>query len=98
MVVPAADLTAPPASVDTEAEPADIEPDDGTVWEEGPIVVRLKEYQSDPLSVGQAVEAMELVGHDFYLFRDVASGAPSVIYRRRGFNYGLIRLEGEQND
>lgn len=98
VVVPAADLPAPPVQPEPAAEPADTEPDDGTVWEEGPIVVRLKEYQSDPLSVGQAVEAMELVGHDFYLFRDVASGAPSVIYRRRGFNYGLIRLEGDQND
>ena len=64
---------------------------------EGPIVVRLKEYSSAPMSVGQAVESMELVGHDFYLFRDVDSGTASVVYRRRGFNYGLLRLEGEEN-
>ncbi|MGB8020758.1 MAG: ribosome-associated translation inhibitor RaiA [Candidatus Nanopelagicales bacterium] len=68
--------------------------DDGTVWEEGPIVVRLKELVTEPMSVAQAVEAMELVGHDFFLFRDQESAAPSVLYRRRGFNYGLIRLEG----
>jgi hypothetical protein len=37
---------------------------------------------------------MELVGHDFYLFHDIDSGAPAVVYRRRGFDYGLIRLEG----
>ena len=49
------------------------------------------------MSVGQAVESMELVGHDFYLFRDVDSGTASVVYRRRGFNYGLLRLEGEEN-
>ena len=93
LVVPAAEIPAPPESSE-EAEPESV-PDDGTVWEEGPIVVRLKEYSSEPMSVGQAVESMELVGHDFYLFRDVDSGVPSVVYRRRGFNYGLLRLEGE---
>lgn len=81
-----------PSLAEEPAEPAP-EVDDGTVWEEGPIVVRLKEYGAEPMTVGQAVEAMELVGHDFYLFRDVESGAPSVVYHRRGFNYGLIRLE-----
>jgi hypothetical protein len=35
---------------------------------------------------------MELVGHDFFLFVDADSGRPSVVYRRRGWNYGLIRL------
>jgi ribosomal subunit interface protein len=73
---------------------ADAEPDDGTVWEEGPIVVRLKEHVSQPMTVAQAVESLELVGHDFYLFRDSESGAPSVVYHRRGYNYGLLRLEG----
>ena len=78
---------------DTESEAGD-EHDDGTVWEEGPIVVRLKEHDAKPMTVAQAVESMELVGHDFYLFHDLDSGAPSVLYRRRGFDYGLIRLEG----
>ena len=91
VVVPAAQ-PAPAAEQDLspEAEVAD----DGTVWEQGPIVVRLKEHVAVPMTVGQAVEAMELVGHDFYLFREQESGAPAVVYRRRGFNYGLIRLEG----
>lgn len=89
VVVPAADIV--PESI----EPAvDNEPDDGTVWEEGPIVVRLKEHVAHPMTVAQAVESLELVGHDFYLFRDSDSGAPSVVYHRRGYNYGLLRLEG----
>jgi ribosomal subunit interface protein len=92
MVVPSGDLLVEEPAA--EAEP-DEEHDDGTVWEEGPIVVRLKEHEAAPMTVAQAVESMELVGHDFYLFRDVESGAPSVLYRRRGFNYGLIRLEGD---
>lgn len=68
--------------------------EDGTVWAEGPIAVRLKEHVAAPMSVAQAVEAMELVGHDFYLFHEVETGSPAVVYRRRGFNYGLIRLDG----
>ncbi len=40
----------------------------------------------------QAVCEMELVGHDFYLFVDAGCGQPSVVYRRRGFDYGVIRL------
>jgi hypothetical protein len=35
---------------------------------------------------------MELVGHDFYLFHDRASDQFSVVYRRRGYDYGVIRL------
>ncbi len=89
VVVPAADVV--PESIEAAA---DAEPDDGTVWEEGPIVVRLKEHVSQPMTVAQAVESLELVGHDFYLFRDSDSGAPSVVYHRRGYNYGLLRLEG----
>jgi len=89
LVVPAADIV--PESIEAAA---DAEPDDGTVWEEGPIVVRLKEHVSQPMTVAQAVESLELVGHDFYLFRDSDSGAPSVVYHRRGYNYGLLRLEG----
>jgi ribosomal subunit interface protein len=89
VVVPAAEIV--PESV--ESTP-DGEPDDGTVWEEGPIVVRLKEHVSQPMTVSQAVESLELVGHDFYLFRDSDTGAPSVVYHRRGYNYGLLRLEG----
>jgi hypothetical protein len=35
---------------------------------------------------------MELVGHDFYLFHDVEEDMPSVVYRRHGYQYGVIRL------
>ncbi|NKX49877.1 ribosomal subunit interface protein, partial [Arthrobacter deserti] len=40
-----------------------------------------------------AVDNMELVGHDFYLFIDTATGTPSVDYRRRGWTYGVISLD-----
>ncbi|MEV0705752.1 ribosome-associated translation inhibitor RaiA [Saccharopolyspora sp. NPDC050389] len=55
-------------------------------------VVREKEHPAEPMTVDQALYEMELVGHDFYLFSDAESGRPSVVYRRKGFDYGVIRL------
>jgi hypothetical protein len=55
-------------------------------------IVREKEHSSSPMTVDQALYQMELVGHDFYLFHDAECGRPSVVYRRRGFDYGVIRL------
>lgn len=55
-------------------------------------VVRRKVHTAQPMSVDDALSRMELVGHDFYLFTDVESGAPSVVYRRKGYDYGVIRL------
>ncbi|MDP9240747.1 MAG: ribosome-associated translation inhibitor RaiA [Actinomycetota bacterium] len=57
-------------------------------------VVREKEHSAEPMSIEQALFEMELVGHDFYLFSDAASGRPSVVYRRKGYDYGVIRLVG----
>jgi ribosomal subunit interface protein len=59
---------------------------------DGPVVVREKFHKAIPMSIDQALLEMELVGHDFYLFRDDACGHPSVVYRRHGYQYGLIRL------
>src|SRR5207248_11723055 len=59
---------------------------------DGPVVVREKYHAAAPVSVDQALFEMELVGHDFYLFRDEQCGLPSVVYRRHGYQYGLIRL------
>jgi len=55
-------------------------------------VVRIKDHAADPITVDQALFQMELVGHDFYLFKDAESGLCSVVYRRKGFDYGLLRL------
>ena len=66
---------------------------------DGPVVVREKFHAAMPVSVDQALFEMELVGHDFYLFRDEQCGLPSVVYRRHGYQYGLIRLvEQPQSD
>ena len=55
-------------------------------------VVRRKVHTANPMSVDDALSRMELVGHDFYLFADADSGEPSVVYRRKGYDYGVIRL------
>ncbi len=62
---------------------------------EGPLVVREKFHAARPMSIDEALLEMELVGHDFFLFRDAASGLPSVVYQRRGYQYGVIRLVEE---
>jgi ribosomal subunit interface protein len=59
---------------------------------DGPVVVREKFHAAAPVSIDQALLEMELVGHDFYLFRDEQCGLPSVVYKRHGYQYGLIRL------
>ncbi len=63
------------------------------VLESGPLVVRTKHIESQAMTVEQAIEAMELVGHDFFLFQDVANGLSSVLYRRRGYDFGLVQLQ-----
>ena len=60
---------------------------------DGPMVVRVKTHNAPPMDLGQALYEMELVGHDFFLFVDIDSKLPSVVYRRRGYDYGVIRLE-----
>lgn len=59
---------------------------------DGPLVVREKFHRAEPMTIDQALLEMELVGHDFYLFRDKESGQPCVVYNRRGYNYGVLRL------
>jgi ribosomal subunit interface protein len=60
--------------------------------DEGPMVVRVKTHAAEPMSLDQALYEMELVGHDFFLFVDEASGCPSVVYRRQAYHYGVIHL------
>ena len=66
-----------------------VEHDDEQPWR----IVREKEHPADPMTVDDALFQMELVGHDFYLFHDKESGRPSVVYRRRGYDYGILSLE-----
>ncbi|MFJ6216362.1 ribosome hibernation-promoting factor, HPF/YfiA family [Streptomyces sp. NPDC092296] len=62
---------------------------------DGPLVVREKVHAAAPMALDQALYEMELVGHDFYLFVDTDTGLPSVVYRRHGYNYGVIHLKAD---
>jgi ribosomal subunit interface protein len=64
-----------------------------TVAGDGPLVVREKVHPASPMTLDQALYEMELVGHDFYLFVDKENDRPSVVYRRRGYDYGVIALD-----
>lgn len=70
---------------------------DGSEGEEqySPVVIRTKEFPAERFSVEAAVDQMELVGHDFFLFVEQVTGKPSVVYRRKGWNYGVISLREE---
>ena len=59
---------------------------------DGPMVVREKLFWSAPLTLAQALDEMELVGHDFFLYVDADSGLPSVVYRRKAYDYGVIHV------
>ncbi|MFC5929171.1 ribosome-associated translation inhibitor RaiA [Cryobacterium melibiosiphilum] len=58
-----------------------------------PVVIRRKVFASAPMTVDDALYFMELVGHDFYLFQDSETKRPSVVYRRKGWDYGVIELD-----
>jgi ribosome-associated translation inhibitor RaiA len=60
---------------------------------DSPIVIREKLHTAVPMSVEDAIYEMEMVGHPFFLFVDSDCGLPSVLYHRRGWTYGVIRLE-----
>jgi ribosomal subunit interface protein len=63
---------------------------------EGPLVVREKTHAAAPMALDQALYEMELVGHDFYLFVDSETKQPSVVYRRHGYDYGVIHLNADE--
>ena len=85
------------------AEPATVDGDEEIVTErqvgpitvtgDGPLVVREKSHGATPMTLETALYEMELVGHDFYLFVDKDSERPSVVYSRRGYDYGVISLD-----
>jgi ribosomal subunit interface protein len=85
---------------DDQDEGSDLaEPDSGMVpiqmEGDGPLVLREKVHAARPMTIDQALLEMELVGHDFYLFHDSECDRFSVVYRRRGYDYGVIRLVEE---
>ena len=58
--------------------------------EESPLIVKTKQFAVKPMSPEEAVLQLELIGHDFFVFRNAESGEANVVYRRRDGDYGLI--------
>jgi ribosomal subunit interface protein len=79
-MAPALPVTEVPAGQDADVE-------------DGPLIVRQKTHRGPAMTLDQALYEMELVGHDFFLFHDAVSGLPSVVYRRKGYDYGVLHLE-----
>jgi ribosomal subunit interface protein len=81
------------------SDPDQAEPEIGLVpiqmEGDGPLVLREKVHAASPMTIDEALLQMELVGHDFYLFHDRDCDRFSVVYRRRGYDYGVIRLVEE---
>lgn len=69
-----------------EAEAAE----EAEVSEAGGRIVRSKRFTMKPMSPEEAIDQMELLGHDFFIFADAANGATNVAYRRRDGTYGLL--------
>jgi len=86
-------------AAEDRSDPDQAEPESGLVpiqmEGDGPLVLREKVHAASPMTIDQALLQMELVGHDFYLFHDRDCDRFSVVYRRRGYDYGVIRLVEE---
>jgi ribosomal subunit interface protein len=102
------DITPAPVEVLEQVRTGSTTPGDARVNDEGaafeeaeeycPVVIRKKVFASTPMSVDDALYYMELVGHDFYLFIDHETERPSVVYRRKGWDYGVIALDDEADE
>ncbi|KQX69880.1 ribosome hibernation-promoting factor, HPF/YfiA family [Angustibacter sp. Root456] len=87
----AAARLAPPADLSPEPEQEGEGPT--SELDDSPVQIREKVHAAVPMTLEQALYEMELVGHDFYLFCDAESRRPSVVYRRRGWEYGVLHLD-----
>ena len=54
-------------------------------------IVKRKEFELEVLSEDDAVDKLELLGNDFYIYKDVNDGNVNVLYKRDDGNYGLIK-------
>ncbi len=91
---------APSQEDDSQTEQASTDRTNGRIRSEGdsPVVLREKNFPANPIGIEEALNRMEMVGHDFYIFIDEETSKPSVVYRRRGWSYGIISLDESLND
>jgi putative sigma-54 modulation protein len=74
------------------------QPDDEAIpvvpAESEPVIVKTKQFAVKPMTPDEAVLQLELIGHDFFVFRNAETNEVNVVYRRRDANYGLIEPRG----
>lgn len=71
---------------------------DETEEDWSPVVIREKLFPAERMTKEDAVDQMELVGHPFFLFIDATTDNPSVVYRRKGWHYGVISLDAQADE
>ena len=83
------------ASIRTEGapSPSDTEDQEDDVLEVDGRIVRMKRFPIKPMTLDEATFQMELLGHDFFMFKDGQSEEYNLLYRRRDGDYGLIQPE-----
>ncbi len=67
--------------------------DDAVVEEEPEVIVKRKIVEVKPMDEEEAILQMELLGHQFYLYKDAESNKPMVVYKRKDGNYGVLEAE-----
>ncbi|MGH9048729.1 MAG: ribosome hibernation-promoting factor, HPF/YfiA family [Acidimicrobiia bacterium] len=88
-------LTPLPEAVVRDGEPALIPDDeDEDQEEEGPRIVKTKQFAIKPMTPEEAALQMDLLGHDFFLFTNAENGHAALLYRRRDGDLGLIETTG----
>lgn len=70
-----------------QSVPGEVEPDDD---EQASPIVRTKRFQMKPMVVEEAIDQMELIGHEFFLFQNADEDQLNVLYRRRDGTFGLL--------
>ena len=58
--------------------------------EDGELIIRVKQFEFKPMTAEEAVMQMNLLGHSFYVYKDITTGETCVVYTRKDGDYGLI--------
>lgn len=72
-------------------EPLPIPEEEEETEEAEPVIVRRKQFTLRPMMPEEAIDQMELLGHNFYVFFNLEDEAVNVVYRRHDNNYGLLQ-------
>ena len=91
VVAPTAEVEEPPARLHSAGDLKVGEAREEQLGD-SPVIVRQKVHEAEAMSLDDALYQMELVGHPFFLFVDIETKQPCVIYHRHGWTYGVIRL------